>query len=97
MPRKNVIKKLWAGGYYHVYNRGVAKQKIFRKKQDYQVFLRYLKEYLLPKDHPSRQELQGLNPRRKAESYYGEVKLLAFCLMPNHFHLQVRNLRLNLT
>ena len=87
-----MIKELWAGGYYHVYNRGVAKQKIFRKASDYRVFLRFLKEYLLPLDHPDRQELQGLNPRRHAETYYGEVSLLAFCLMPNHFHLQVRNL-----
>lgn len=92
MPRKNVIKELWAGGYYHVYNRGVAKQPIFKKKADYQVFLRYLKEYLLPKEHPDRLQLQGLNPRRKAMICYGEVKLYAFCLMPNHFHLQIKNL-----
>lgn len=92
MPRKNVIKELWAGGYYHVYNRGVAKQLIFRKKADYVVFLRYLKEYLLPKEHPDRLQLQGLNPRRRSVICYGEVVLLAYCLMPNHFHLQVKNI-----
>ncbi len=92
MPAKNVIKELFEGGYYHVYNRGVAKQKIFNKRQDYVVFLRYLKEYLLPHDHPDRILLQGINPRRKAITLFGEVELLAYCLMPNHFHLMIHNI-----
>jgi putative transposase len=92
MPGKNTIKELFEGGYYHVYNRGVAKQNIYRKRNDYVVFLRFLKEYLLPLDHPERIELQGLNPRRRSKTYYGEVELQAFCLMPNHFHLLIKNL-----
>jgi putative transposase len=92
VPAKNVIKELFEGGYYHVYNRGVAKQKIFNKRQDYIVFLRYLKEYLLPLDHPDRMLLQGINPRRKAITLFGEVELLAYCIMPNHFHLMVHNI-----
>lgn len=91
MPGKNTIKELWAGGYYHVYNRGVAKQTIFHNDHDYTVFLRFLKEYLLLFDHADRLKLQGINPRRKAKSCFGEVKLLAYCLMPNHFDLQVKN------
>lgn len=95
MPGKNIVKELWEGGYYHVYNRGVAKQEIFTRDKDYVVFLRYLKEYLLPFDHVGRKYLQGINPRRKAISCYGEVELLAYCLMPNHFHLMVKNLSEN--
>lgn len=91
MSAKNSIKLLYEGGYYHIYNRGVAKQDIFCKHQDYIVFIRFLKEYLLPPDHKDRLYLQGINPRRKAISCYGEVELLAYCLMPNHFHLLVKN------
>lgn len=92
MPGKNVIKDLYEGAYYHVYNRGVAKQDIFQKRNDYKVFLRLLKEYLLPKDHMSLEKLHAINPRRKPINLYGEVELMAYCLMPNHFHLMVKNL-----
>lgn len=95
MPGKNTVKELYQGGYYHVYNRGVAKQEIFCKRQDYVVFLRFLKEYLLPIDHEGRVELQGINPRRRAITLNGEVELLAYCLMPNHFHLMVKNISQN--
>lgn len=92
MPGKNIVKELYEGAYYHVYNRGVAKQNIFNKRDDYVVFLRYLKEYLLPLEHDDRKKLQGINPRRKAVSLFGEVELLGYCLMPNHFHMMVKNI-----
>ena len=43
MPRKNSLKIYVQGGYYHIYNRGVEKRTIFQDKQDYKVFLSYLK------------------------------------------------------
>lgn len=92
MPGKNIVKELYEGAYYHVYNRGVAKQAIFEKREDYVVFLHYLKEYLLPLDYQDRVRLQGINPRRKAITLFGEVELLAYCLMPNHFHLMIKNI-----
>ena len=48
MPSKNIIKEYVEGGYYHIYNRGVEKRKIFIDEQDYRVFLNYLKSYLSP-------------------------------------------------
>jgi len=90
MPRKNAIKEYVEDGFYHIYNRGVEKRKIFCDKQDYVVFLRYLKEYLLPADHPNLVSLQRLNPKRKTINCNSEVELVAFCLMPNHFHLFLR-------
>ena len=63
MPPKNTIKQYVEGAYYHIYNRGVEKRNIFLDKQDYSVFLRYLKEYLLPPDHLDLLKLQGINPR----------------------------------
>lgn len=42
MPSKNALKEYGAGGFYHLYNRGVNN---------------------------------------------GEIELITYCLMPNHFHL----------
>ena len=87
MPAKNVIKEYKPESYYHVYNRGVAKQKIFLDEVDYKKFLSYLKLYLMPFN------LQGLSlkvaPSRMLKNYTDEVKLICYCLMPNHFHLLV--------
>ena len=46
MPAKNSIKEYVENGFYHIYNRGVAKYAIFQDQQDYGVFLSYLKEYV---------------------------------------------------
>lgn len=83
MPRKNSLKTYVAGGYYHLYNRGVEKREIFLDAQDYKTLLYFLKQYLQP---PS---LEGLKPFRQ-KSLAGEISLLAYCLMPNHFHFLVR-------
>lgn len=90
MPAKNTIKQYILDGYYHIYNRGVEKRNIFLDKQDYGVFLRFLKEYLLPLEHPDLLKLQGINPRRRPINCNKDIKLLAYCLMPNHFHLFIK-------
>lgn len=96
MPAKNVLKEYEIGGYYHVYNRGVEKRTIFIEDEDYHVFIGYLKSYLTPID------LRGLtlkddeghtiSPSRKLNNYAEEIELIAYCLMPNHFHLMLRQL-----
>ena len=82
MPAKNIVKIYIKNGYYHLYNRGVEKRKIFSDNQDYKVFLSYLKIYLTPP--PKDQPLKRLSNHAK------EISLLAYCLMPNHFHLLVK-------
>lgn len=97
MPAKNRIKLYLDGGYYHLYNRGVEKRLIFQDKQDYAVFLLYLKVYLLPKnekvllekfsDHnTSFKEKNDILKLLRLNNFHGEITLLAYCLMPNHFH-----------
>jgi putative transposase len=87
MPAKNVLKYYKKNSYYHIYNRGVAKNKIFLNDKDYKVFLSYLKIYLSPI------ELQGpslkVSPSRALKNYSESVELVAYCLMPNHFHLLI--------
>jgi len=86
MPAKNKVKQYLQEGYYHIYNRGVEKRDIFLDEQDYGVFLNRLKRYL-SRGKPCE---TGLNPAPsliRNKNFYGRIKLLAYCLMPNHFHL----------
>ncbi|MDZ7744318.1 MAG: transposase [Candidatus Saccharibacteria bacterium] len=80
MPSKNAVKQYVEQSFYHVYNRGVEKRNIFIDDQDYAVFLNLLKRYLSPEEHKD-------DRGNIYESYAERVELLAFCLMPNHFHL----------
>lgn len=87
MPAKNVIKEYKENTYYHLYNRGVAKNDIFSDDQDYKIFLSYLKLYLSPKN-PELSDFKT-SPSRILKNYSSQIDLLCFCLMPNHFHLLV--------
>ncbi len=101
MAAKNSLKIYSENGYYHIYNRGVEKRSIFLDEQDYAVFLTYLKEYLLPKDEEelnrrfsdpltSYQEKNKIMRLLRLNNFNGEIILLAYCLMPNHFHLLIK-------
>jgi putative transposase len=104
MPAKNSLKQYLENGYYHLYNRGVEKRQIFLDKQDYSVFLSYLKEYLTPKDEKSLlnrlansetswTEKDKIIKALRLNNFANEFFLLAFCLMPNHFHLLVKQIK----
>lgn len=97
MPARNSRKQYLANGYYHIYNRGVEKRTIFQDKQDYNVFLSYLKEYLLPKDERKLQdrlsdptisslERDKILKALSLNNFSEEIIFLAYSLMPNHFH-----------
>lgn len=101
MPAKNSQKQYLEDGYYHLYNRGVEKRVIFLDNQDYSVFLLYLKQYLLPKNERSLQEKLANKDTSIAEkdkilklirlnNFSKELSLLAYCLIPNHFHFLVK-------
>ena len=100
MPARNAEKQYVRNCYYHLYNRGVEKRDIFIDDQDRGVFLSYLKEYLLPKGEALlHQKLADpkTSPIDKAKilkalrmnNFSSEIQLLAYALMPNHFHLLV--------
>ncbi len=80
MPSRNTIKEYEENAYYHVYNRGVEKRVIFHDAQDYTVFIGLLKKYLAGEEDARKNR----HPYTKLDK---EVKLIAYCLMPNHFHL----------
>lgn len=101
MPSRNSIKLYIDNAYYHIYNRGVEKRLIFQDAQDHSVFLSYLKDYLLLKDTETLQKTlanlsASLQEKSKAlkllrlNNFFGEISLLAYCLMPNHFHFLIK-------
>mgnify|MGYP001602505953 CR=1 FL=1 len=101
MPAKIVIKSYVPHGIYHIYNRGVNKGSIFFDEQDYRVFLSYLSEGLIPKNEKLLREIsvdesRSYKDRREAarrlrlKNFTGKIELLAYCLMPNHFHFLLR-------
>lgn len=82
MPCRNIVRHYDSNTYYHVYNRGVEKRKTFLDNEDYAVFLSLFKRYL--SDEPKKNR-KGREYRQLGK----DVELVAFCLMPNHFHLLV--------
>lgn len=86
MPHRNVLREFLPDRSYHVYNRGVEKRLIFEDEQDYGVFLNRLKLMLSDPDELERREDM---PKQPIKSFYGQIELLAYCLMPNHFHLLI--------
>ncbi len=91
MPSKNIIKQYVENGYYHIYNRGVEKREIFLDEQDCLIFLHYLKLYLSPIEELKQLDLPGLRISRFIRlNLSTEIDLLAFALMPNHIHLQIK-------
>ena len=79
--------------FYHIINRGAYKKKIFKNKADYQIFTDILSYYLLyPRTkYFSYQKLVNKFEVRNLEKE-PTVHLVAYCLMPNHFHLLLKQL-----
>lgn len=92
MPSRNVYKTLIKDGYYHVYNRGVEKRTVFLVEKDYMVFLNNLKIYLTKPDEPSLQGTTLKTLPRQRKNYNTGVELIAYCLMPNHFHILIKQI-----
>ena len=101
------ILKIAPGEHYHIFNRAVSRQVIFHDFGDYARFL-FLILYLqapIKILHIGRAVKdflkyfgQGGQSRALATGYEKEimkkrmVELVAFCLMPNHFHLVIKEL-----
>lgn len=78
-------------GFYHIYNRGVEKRHIYSIERDYQRFLEslYYYQFTGPKPPFSRKHLpafQKLDFSKNSKL----VEIICYCLMPNHFHLLLR-------
>jgi len=65
MPRRDV--ELRAGEFYHIYNRGNNRERIFFERESYLFFLRRVRKYLV-----------------------SVLDVVAYCLMPTHYHIIVQ-------
>lgn len=72
------------GQYWHIYNRGILKQPIFLDTDDYLRFLRDVQRFNVAKIGSREIGSRGSKAL---------VAILAWCLMPNHFHLFVYQLQ----
>ncbi len=93
--------KFVSGEYYHIFNRGVEKRVLFNSVSDFQRF--YNSMYLFNNTHyanpgnfspPStlnHNDIEFLRSWDKGRDPF--VRIVSFCLLSNHFHLLVRQLR----
>ena len=86
---------------YHIYNRGVEKRKIFLDDKDYFRFIHDLFEFndlnpainLFYYFNSQSIEVEHHYFKKEQKSRKLLVEILAFVLMPNHFHLLLRQKR----
>lgn len=78
---------------YHIFNRGVNKGDIFFSEKDYKHFLSAAKHYLIKNSKYSYEKLRN-EPGSSGSptSFKPKIEILAYCLMPNHFHLLVKQM-----
>lgn len=80
------------GQTYHVYNRGVEKRRIFENRRTHSRFLQTAQYYQLEGPKPKfsnfiKRKLFKPDPNKKI------VEILSYCLMPNHFHFLIKQLK----
>ena len=84
----------------------MEKRLIFLDDQDYSVFLSYLKTYLEPKDElglqstlvdpsSSSKEKDKALKLLRLNNFHDSIQLIAYILMPNHFHFFVKQTELD--
>lgn len=81
------------GEWYHCYNRGIDKRTVFESESDYERFLQAL--YLHNGEESSgRNNFEHFPHTRIFSIKRGKpiVAIGAYCLMPNHYHLLVREI-----
>ena len=89
MPSKYVVRNFAEDSYYHVFNRGVEKRDIFLEEDDYLTFIYYLSAYLQPIEKVA-EKYPDTPVRLYGKNLADEIELIAYCLMPNRFHLLLK-------
>jgi putative transposase len=91
-----IMSRFEIGETYHIYNRGVDKRNIFLDKSDYRRFLFILDIFNDTNSTTNtlrRVNLsEGLKNSQKPEPKIPLVEIEEFCLMPNHFHLLLKQI-----
>jgi len=90
-------KPMLENSVFHIFNRSIAQFEIFRDEKDFERFIWMIRFFSIPqkrlsfsklrrdyKEHHWREKIQSL-----AELFPSEIQIIAYCLMPTHFHLVV--------
>ena len=90
-------KNLVCNEYYHIYNRGNGKHKIFLDEEDYNRFVKLLYISNTEKQFIFRNEIT----KKKIDAFDFDTEkpilsVVAWVLMPNHFHIVLISHRLDL-
>jgi len=78
--------------FYHLYNRGLEKSDIFINQKDYSIFIQTFFYYQIANPKPKfslyrQSKLFPIDTDKKI------VEIICYCLMPNHFHLLIKQLK----
>lgn len=92
MPYRTTV--LATGEIYHVFNRGVAKMPIFNNKHDYNRLLETLYYYQFQGPKPQFSQLSRFKDFN-FEKNKKIIEIICYCLMPNHYHLLIKQLEDN--
>ena len=95
MPSKYYNRNFRPQHFYHLFNRGAYKNKIFLDQEDYHLFISILSYYLknpIGKCLSYFTNTEKPHSRIKPTTHPPTIHLIAYCLMPNHFHLVVKQL-----
>lgn len=76
---------------YHIINRGVEKRITFLGRRDYLRFIETIEYYRVKK--PLRFSYKHRRLAQKRSIDKAIVEIICFCLMPNHFHLLVKQIQ----
>lgn len=97
MPAKFRNKEFVSGGYYHIYNRGIDGRVIFSDENDYLFYEQLMSRYLSAEEEGLDMRFKPVKPsvaeRRKEMNLMGDLELVAYCLMPDHFHLLLKQVK----
>lgn len=87
--------------YYHIFNRGVARMPTFLSKRDYKQALLSILFYNNAHSKISLSRFKKFSTEEQIKFYTSRVEseklvqVVAFCLMPNHFHFLLQQLQEN--
>jgi len=82
------------GKYYHIYNRGVDKRKIFLDKGDLYYFFDAIqisnREENISRNYKSKKK--RIKEKEKAKESEPIVEIVAYALLPNHYHFVLKEI-----
>lgn len=80
------------GEFYHIYNRGLEKQDILTNQRDHSQFIKTIFYYQIQDPKPKFSSYRQ-SKTFPIDSSKKIVDIICYCLIPNHFHLLIKQLQ----